>query len=133
MRVTTLSRYRLACRTSWRISFSAPSKASLIKGRFGGIVYMVADFSAKRTKKRIALCYPSCVERKMRLEPTMLVGNSRKPYLYPQPLEGVSGVASGEGCFNAKRKKTAKSCLLHFERKTRLELAPLSNCISVFY
>ena len=36
---------------SWRLSFSAPSKASLIKGRFGGIVYMVADSSAKRTKK----------------------------------------------------------------------------------
>ena len=32
------------------------------------IVYMVADPSAKRTKKRIALCYPSCVERKTRLE-----------------------------------------------------------------
>ena len=36
---------------SWRISFSAPSEASLLKGRFGGIVYVVADSSAKRTKK----------------------------------------------------------------------------------
>ena len=36
---------------SLRGSFSAPSEASLIKGRFGGIVYMVADSSAKRTKK----------------------------------------------------------------------------------
>ena len=30
---------------------SAPSKASLIKGRFGGIVYMVADSSALAHKK----------------------------------------------------------------------------------
>ena len=84
------------------------------------IVYMVADPSAKRTKKRIALCYPSCVERKTSHEPTMLVGNSRELYLHPQPLEGASGVTSGKVCFNAKRKKTAKSCLLHFERKTRV-------------
>ena len=56
-------------------------------------------------KKMIALCYPSCDERKTRLEPTMLVGNSRELYLHPQPLEGASGVTSGEVCFNAKRKK----------------------------
>ena len=44
---------RCAWGRSWRISFSAPSEASLIKGRFGGIVYIVADPSAKRTKKAI--------------------------------------------------------------------------------
>ena len=43
-----------------RCRVGAPSKASLIKGRFGGFVYIVADPSAKRTKKRIAFCYPSC-------------------------------------------------------------------------
>ena len=53
---------------SWRVSFSAPSEASLIKGRFGGIVYMVADSSAKRTKKAIIFRLSLCVERKTRLE-----------------------------------------------------------------
>ena len=48
---------------------------------------MVADSSAKRTKKRIALCYPSCVERKTRLEPAF-AGISRELYLHPQPLKG---------------------------------------------
>ena len=55
---------------SWRISFSAPSKASLIKGRFGGIVYMVADSSAKRTKKAIIFRLSLCVERKTRVYPS---------------------------------------------------------------
>lgn len=57
---------------SWRISFSAPSEASLIKGRFGGIVYMVADSSAKRTKKAIIFRLSLCVERKTRLCPSAL-------------------------------------------------------------
>ena len=61
---------------SWRISFYAPSEASLIKGRFGGIIYTVADSSAKRTKKSdnlsiiavrlaeketLSICSPLCI------------------------------------------------------------------------
>ena len=66
---------------------------------------MVADSSAKRTKKRIALRYPSCVERKTRLEPTMLAGNSRELYLHPQPLEGATWGRFGRGMFQCKTKK----------------------------
>ena len=80
---------------SRRISFSAPSEASLfrvvvkarvgyfvlpsrsnekerseLKGRFGEIVYMVADSSAKRTKKAIIFRLSLCVGRKTRLCPS---------------------------------------------------------------
>ena len=46
--------------------------------------------------KRLVFSQPIVFERKTRLEPTMLAGISRELYLHPQPLEGVSGVASCE-------------------------------------
>ena len=77
---------------SLRISVSAPSKASLIKGRFGGIVYIVADTSAKRTKKAIIFRLSLCVERKTRLAPTLRVcGFSRIIFTPPTPERGVWG------------------------------------------
>ncbi len=47
--------------------------------------------------------------------------DSRKLYLHPQPLEGAFGVASCESFIttNTKRKKTAFSCLLHFQSGKR--------------
>ena len=72
--------------------------------------------------KRLVFSQPFVFERKTRLEPTMLVGNSRELYLHSQPLEGATWgrFVRVTVCTSTKRKKTAKSCLLHFERKTRL-------------
>ena len=61
---------------SWRISFSVPSKAPLIKGRLGGIVYMVAELFPRNAQKKdsfllsfvrwaenetLSICSPLCI------------------------------------------------------------------------
>ena len=58
---------------SKRLAMGQPfDKASLFKGRFGGIVNIVADSSAKRTKKAIIKRLSLCVERKTRVCPSAL-------------------------------------------------------------
>ena len=84
---------------------------------------MVADSSAKRTKKRIALCYPLCVERKTRLAHTRSVGGfSRTISTPPTPGRGVLW-SLGQNLIILKTKRLAFSQPFDFERKTRLELA----------
>ena len=74
-------------------------------------------------KKRIALCYPSCVERKTRLEPT-LWAIARERYLHPRPLRGEHWVASCERSFtqaqNEKRQLKAVFIVLSGKREFNL-------------
>ena len=106
---------------SWRISFSAPSEAFLIKGRFGGIVYTVADSSAKRTKKAIIFRLSLCVERKTRLEPTLRAGSSRELYLHPPPTpeRGDFGVARSSLMINKKQSHFCNCLIFRAENETR--------------
>ena len=99
--------------------FPLQAKPPLSKGGLEGLSIWSRTFPRNAQKKdSFMLSFVRWAENETRAHDAR--GNSRELYLHPQPLEGVSGVTSGEGCFNAKRKKTAKRCLLHFERKTRV-------------
>ena len=86
--------------------------------------FLLTEFATVQNKKAARLdCF--VLERKTRLEPALRVGNfSRTIFTPPTPRRGEWGrFGRAQFSMGAKRKKTAKSCLHRFERKTRLEPA----------
>ena len=65
-------------------------------------------------KKRIALCYPSCVERKTRHEPALCASDFSRTYVYtPNPWKGRLGVALCEPSFPTVQNEK-RACLTSF-------------------